>query len=241
MKRRRSDRAAQEPGDAARPVARAAPAAGETAEGAPKRTARPGTRERVLATCRDLFNERGPAAVTTAEIAAAVGINEGNLYYHFQRKEQILEALFSDFERRLEAVATAHAAADGRARYAPYLAGWFTLMWEWRFFYRDGGTIFRLAPSLRARLKSLSDAGQDHVRQALAGMKAAGLLSAGSAETEHLIVNAWIVSTYWIDYLRSRRGLDEVRREHLDWGAAQVASLFRPYLTEAGRAAAELG
>ena len=195
----------------------------------------------MLSACRDLFNERGPAAVTTAEIAAAVGINEGNLYYHFQRKEQILEALFSAFEARLEAVATAYVAPGGATRYAPYLAGWFTLMWEWRFFYRDGATIFRLAPSLRARLKTLSDAGQDHVRQALAGMQAAGLLAAGPAETEHLIVNAWIVSTYWIDYLRSRRGLGEVRREHLDWGAAQVASLFRPYLTEAGLAAAERG
>ena len=112
MKRRRSDRASQEPGDAVRPVARAKAPAGEAAEGAPKRT---GTRARVLTTCRDLFNERGPAAVTTAEIAAAVGINEGNLYYHFQRKEQILEALFSDFEHRLEAVATARATADGRA------------------------------------------------------------------------------------------------------------------------------
>ncbi len=205
-----------------------------------KGAAKPGTRDRVLAACRDLFNERGPAAVTTAEIAAAVGINEGNLYYHFQRKEQILEALFSVFEARLEAVATAFEAPAGAAsRYAPYLAGWFTLMWEWRFFYRDGGTIFRLAPALRPRLTTLSDSGQDHVRQALAGMKAAGLLRASPADTETLIVNAWIVSTYWIDYLRSRRGLSEVRREHLDWGAAQVASLFRPYLTEAGLAETE--
>lgn len=210
--------------------------AARTKAPADKSLGRPGTRDRVLATCRDLFNARGPAAVTTAEIAAAVGINEGNLYYHFQRKEQILEALFSDFAARLEAVASAHAGLDGERRYAPYLAGWFTLMWEWRFFYRDGGTIFRLAPSLRPRLKTVSDSGQDHVRHALAGMKAAGLLRAGPAETEHLIVNAWIVSTYWIDYLRSRRGLGEVRREHLDWGAAQVASLFRPYLTAAGLA-----
>ncbi|MCJ2078146.1 TetR/AcrR family transcriptional regulator [Methylobacterium sp. WL30] len=214
--------------------------AGAAGRSGATRVAKPGTRDRVLAACRDLFNERGPAAVTTAEIAAAVGINEGNLYYHFQRKEQILEALFSAFEIRLEAVATAYATQAGEARYAPYLAGWFTLMWEWRFFYRDGGTIFRLAPALRPRLKTVSDSGQDHVRQALAGMKAAGLLRAGPAETEHLIVNAWIVSTYWIDYLRSRRGLGEVRREHLDWGAAQVASLFRPYLTEAGLAAAAL-
>ena len=197
------------------------------------------TRVRILSACRDLFNERGPASVTTAEIAAEVGINEGNLYYHFQRKEQILEALFAEFEARLERVATAYAGPGKGRRYRPYLAGWFTLMWAWRFFYRDGGTIFRLAPDLRPRLKTVSDAGHDHVRRALAGMQTAGLLRASADEAESLIVNAWIVSAYWIDYLRSRRGITEVRRDHLDWGAAQVASLFRPYLTEAGLAEAE--
>ncbi|GJE62450.1 TetR/AcrR family transcriptional regulator [Methylobacterium trifolii] len=217
-------------------------AAGAAQAGEEPKGRRPATRARILQACRLLFNERGPASVTTAEIAAHVGINEGNLYYHFQRKEQILEALFAEFEARLERVATAHAAPDtaGR-RYGPYLAGWFTLMWEWRFFYRDGGTIFRLAPALRARLKTVSDAGQDHVRQALAGMQEAGLLRASPDEAESLIVNAWIVSAYWIDYLRSRRGITEVRRDHLDWGAAQVASLFRPYLTETGLAQAGIG
>ncbi len=58
-------------------------------------------------------------------------------------------------------------------------------------------------------------------------------------EMESLIVNTWIVSTYWIDYLRSRRGIKQVTRQHVDWGAKQVMSLYAPYLTPAGRALAE--
>ena len=84
-------------------------------------SARPDTRAKILAACRELFNERGPAAVTTAEISAAVHINEGNLYYHFQRKEQILEALFDAFADQLLAVATSHAHRDeaySASRYA---------------------------------------------------------------------------------------------------------------------------
>ena len=201
---------------------------------------RGGTRARILSTCRDLFNERGPDGATTAEIAAGVGINEGNLYYHFRRKEQILEALFEAFEAILRGAAASYEAPmDDRARFGAYLTNWFTVMWEWRFFYRDGAAIFRLAPALRPRLKTVSDEGQAHVRRALGSMRDAGLIRATPEEIESVIVNAWIVSSYWIDYLRSRRGIADVRREHIDWGAAQVASLFRPYLTPAGLALAD--
>jgi AcrR family transcriptional regulator len=196
---------------------------------------RQNTRARILAACRDLFNERGPADVTTAQIAAAVGINEGNLYYHFNRKEQILEALFGEFEQELRDVAAAGVAYSGDPeRQGDYLSGWFKLMWEWRFFYRDGGLIYRLAPSLRSRLQALSDYGQEQVRRVLHGQKRAGLIDASPEEIEQLIVNAWIVSTYWIDYLRSRHGVAQITRDHVNWGAFQVMSLFRPYLTAKG-------
>ena len=201
---------------------------------------RPKTRTRILAACRQLFNERGPSNVTTAEIAATLGINEGNLYYHFQRKEQILEALFEEFENSLRDVAGAYKTyGDDLKRYPDYLAGWFTLMWKWRFFYRDAAAVYRLSPSLRPRLRGLSDDGQNDVRESLKGMEAAGLISIPPQAMEALIVNSWIVSSYWIEYLKSRHGVAEVTREHLKWGAAQVMSLFRPFLTPAWAALVE--
>jgi AcrR family transcriptional regulator len=197
-------------------------------------TERPKTRTRILATCRALFNERGPSNVTTAEIAAALGINEGNLYYHFQRKEQMLEALFAEYEHALREVAGAYKAyGDDLNRYPDYLEGWFSLMWRWRFFFRDAGSVHRMAPSLRDRLKGLGANGQKQIREALSGMQAAELISIPESEMDPLIVNSWIVATYWIDYLRSRHGITEITRDHMKWGSAQVMSLFRPYLTPA--------
>ncbi|EHP44490.1 TetR family transcriptional regulator [Cupriavidus basilensis OR16] len=204
-----------------------------TAQGAPAR--RPKTRERILDACLSLFNERGPVVVTTAEIASAVGIQEGNLYYHFHRKEQILEALFDEFERALRGTAVADLAhGDAPSRFAGYLSGWFNLMWEWRFFYRDAASIRSLAPTLRLRTEALADDGQHHVRRVFGAMEAAGLLRATPEQLDQLVVNTWIVSTYWIDYLRSRHGIDAIKREHINWGASQVMSLFSPFLTQAG-------
>jgi AcrR family transcriptional regulator len=194
------------------------------------------TRMRILAACRSLFNERGPGEVTTAQIAAAVGINEGNLYYHFKRKEQILEALFEQYEANLREVASANRDyVEDPQRHGEYLRGWFNLMWEWRFFYRDIGLIARHAPSLHSQVQELSDYGQAQVRLMLETQARAGLIAAPPEEIDRLVVNAWIIATYWIDYLRLRHGVTELTRGHIRWGAEQVGSLFVPYLTPAGR------
>ncbi len=189
------------------------------------------TRDRILATCLRLFNESNPAAVTTAEIARTVGINEGNLYYYFRKKEDILVALFEQFEAALDEVANATPATHDLG--PGYLEKWFNLMWEWRFFYRDTAAIKRMAPALHGKGMALAERGQADVRRALRQMADAGLLKASPGEIERLVVNAWIVSSYWLDYLHSRHNVEQVTREHIGWGFAQVMSLFEPYATRA--------
>ena len=51
------------------------------------------TRQRILDASRQLFNSRGYAKTTLAEIAAEVGIAEGNLWYHFRTKRDLVIAL----------------------------------------------------------------------------------------------------------------------------------------------------
>lgn len=198
------------------------------------------TRDRILDVCLRLFNELGPVAVTTAEIARTAGINEGNLYYYFKKKEDILVVLFEAFEAALNEVANApQETVSGGDPGLAYLQRWFKLMWEWRFFYRDGAAIKRLAPQLRARSMKLADRGQADIRRALKQMVDKGLLAAGDEEIERLVVNAWIISSYWLVYLDSRHNIAKVTREHLDWGFSQVLSLFLPY-TQAGHKATRL-
>src|SRR5271156_3126584 len=91
------------------------------------------TRDRILETCRELFNERGPSEVTTAEIAQAVGISEGNLHYHFRRKPEIVLALFQEFRRALDILPAGDQVLGPPGSSRRYLSHWFNLMWEWRF------------------------------------------------------------------------------------------------------------
>jgi AcrR family transcriptional regulator len=71
------------------------------------------TIERLFDTAANLFWEKGYAATTTREIAAAVGIQQASLYYHIASKEDLfyqlcissLEQLHSDVQSALHGVA----------------------------------------------------------------------------------------------------------------------------------------
>jgi AcrR family transcriptional regulator len=191
----------------------------------------------VLEVTLALFNERGVDRVTTAEIAAAAAINEGNLYYYFRKKEQLALAIFDLFADAMIATAERPLSdpADPAA-YSAYNRGWFELMWDYRFFYRDGSALRALAPQVREKVHLLTERGQAEVRRVLGLMRAHGFLRAADDEITMLIDNLWIVSSYWMDY-RLRHGTSAVTPEDLAWGFRQVEMLLQPYITPDGRQA----
>ncbi len=206
-----------------------------------KLPARPGskTRDRILAVALALFNERGADRVTTAEIADAAAINEGNLYYYFQKKEQLALALFDDFATAL--IATAERPIENPAdpaSYTAYQRGWFELMWDYRLFYRDGPALRSMAPRLRECLAGLTLRGQAEVRRVFSLMRDNGFMVATDDDIDVLIGNLWIVSSYWMDFRLVEHGAP-VTPEDLAWGFRQVERLARPYLTNAALAASE--
>lgn len=197
------------------------------------------TRARILEACRVLFNERGPAEVTTAEIAQAVGISEGNLHYHFRRKQEIVIALFTDFRDALDHMPAGEDIVGPPGTQRRYLSHWFNLMWEWRFLHY--ANVYRLVPQLRPGLRDWATTMQAKVRETLEAMRRAGELEATDDEISRLVVNAWIVGTYWIDYLRVHHGPGAVTREQLRWGFAQVEALFTPYMVRTAVSLAATG
>jgi AcrR family transcriptional regulator len=59
-----------------------------------KRTRRgPHTRQQILDASLRLFSERGFARTTVRDIARQAGITDAAIYYHFDSKRELLEAL----------------------------------------------------------------------------------------------------------------------------------------------------
>ena len=79
------------------------------------------TRQRILDAAAIAFHQHGFAAVTLKDIAGGAGLQAGSLYYHFDSKEEIVEAvLIAGVERAFgatrEAVAALGVGADPLAR-----------------------------------------------------------------------------------------------------------------------------
>ena len=75
---------------------------------APRRTA-----HRVLQTALARFNRFGEPNVSTSQIAAELSISPGNLHYHYRTKDDLVNALFGEFDAKLAPLLEAsHEASD---------------------------------------------------------------------------------------------------------------------------------
>ena len=194
------------------------------------------TRDHLIAVSLGLFNERGPDRVTTAQIAEAAGINEGNLYYYFKTKQALTLAIFDRFEAAIDDLLDRDQAAGADpAAYVAFLTEWFEIVWAYRFLYRDFMGLIATAPELRRRIRTISDRIRTPVRQLIEHMRAAGLMEVSDEALDPLLHNVWIVSTYWVVYLDVQEGVRALKKSHLEWGLKQVASLFQPHLSEPAR------
>lgn len=59
------------------------------------------SREKIIATARQLFAERGYNGCNVSDIAKQAGMSKGNIYWYFKSKEDILSAILSDGFRDL--------------------------------------------------------------------------------------------------------------------------------------------
>lgn len=190
------------------------------------------TKARILAVALELFNARGEAGVTTAQIARELDISEGNLWYHFRTKRDLVHALFAKMEGAIDDVLARPAGpAAPMAHFSDYTRRSIETLWTYRFLFRDHATLLREDPERTARQAAFTERGVTFVTRILQGMVEAGLLKVEREALPPLAINAWIVGRYWIDYVESR-GVDPVTNEaHVKGALAQMSALLRPYMT----------
>jgi AcrR family transcriptional regulator len=198
------------------------------------------TRERILDATLELWNERGFTAVPVADLAAAAGMSNGNLSYHFPSKRDLVVALYDRAEKaHLELVREWEPATALRV-----LPGWIrdltAEMWRYRFLYRDAPHLFAVAPEIGGRARStLIFEGRRQFQAGIEALLEAGQLRIEPDDLPTLVTTGWILVRHWIDYLVEARGVHHIRRSHLDELVGQYMALLRPYLTPAARSFAQ--
>ena len=194
------------------------------------------TRERILETALKLFNDFGEPNVTTTVIADEMEISPGNLYYHFHSKDEIVNALFAEFEREIEETLAAP------ARRAPnvedmwlFLHLLFEAIWKYRFLYRDLDDLLSRNRLLEVHFKQILAHKVKTAAALCEGLVATGEMQASRGELQALATNMAVIATYWLpfEYARDPRRRDAV--SGLGRGVYQVMSMMAPFLQGTSR------
>jgi AcrR family transcriptional regulator len=198
------------------------------------------TRERILALSLRMFNEIGEPNVTTSAIADEMNISPGNLYYHFRNKDDIVNALFEDFEREIDQVLQARGGQRASVEDAWFLLHLlFETIWKHRFFYRDLNDLLSRNRRLESYFNQLLERKTAAARSLCTDLADRGELVASPREIDSLAVNMVVVATYWLSYeyvSNARRFSDSAYQgEAIARGAYQVLSLTGAYLTGPSR------
>jgi len=66
------------------------------------------TKDRIVKTAIQLYNEKGFSNITSRHVAAEIKISHGNLEYHFPNKESLLFAIYEQMREEISSFYTCH-------------------------------------------------------------------------------------------------------------------------------------
>jgi AcrR family transcriptional regulator len=204
------------------------------AKKAPRRTA-----ERILEVTLDLFNRFGEPNVSTTLISAELNISQGNLYYHYPAKDELINSLFDRYERSLNELLNASDSVRNVEDAWFFMHTLFELIWQYRFLYRDLNDLLSKNRRLETHFQWVLKNKTRSIRTMLDSMGRAGALRIDSREIGATANCMVVVLTYWLsfEYVRDPRNAlePESAQTALMRGAHHALNLLAPYLEEGQR------
>lgn len=192
-------------------------------------SAQTSTSDRIADAGRRLFNAKGYAATSLSEIAADIGISQGNLTYHFPTKRELALRIETDARKlsraRRETLRPGSIADD----YVEHLLFAMNLTWNHRFLFRDRA---QFGAGIDARNpESELTADFDELHGLLKRIDAAGMFRRDAVTDLTLLTRAiWIVSRYWMDYLCEFEGRSEITWRDQERGIEHHYAVLLPCL-----------
>lgn len=195
------------------------------------------TREKILATSRALFNEKGFSNVTIRMIAEEMGISSGNLNYHFSKREDILETLYFEmveaFDARVRALPDTQFTMN---RILGDITASMERMVEFRFIWTDLYNLLKLRTSIREHFEKVLIARTEGTRFMFSVLMQEGTLKQPEFEGEHerLIERMISFSNSWL-YASILYTTNNVDQDYINKQAFILLSMLYPYLTQKGK------
>ena len=187
------------------------------------------TQKLIIDTAVDLFNRYGTANVSANRVADTCELSRGHLYYHFKKKEEIINAIYGQIAAEMKHNDDLKQPTVGHL--LEMFDRFLGLVWRYRFFYREMTALLAMDPGLQQRLsKDRQDRTQVLIRFFEALIANDELRGPRDATTlKNLVKASWIVCDNWINYVSVDSSAQYPECVHS--GSEIVVDLFRPYLS----------
>jgi AcrR family transcriptional regulator len=189
------------------------------------------TQNLILSTALALFNEHGTAKVSANRVADACGLSRGNVHYHFNNKQSIINALYCEMSQEIRVEWADDTSHPTIAHMLEMFDRQLELIWRYRFFYRE---LVALLAADRTLQQKFSHDRQERTELVVAYFEA--LVEKGVLHKprqpdrlRNLTKLSWIFCDNWINYI----SVDEfdMYPECRAEGHELLLELFRPYFT----------
>ncbi len=188
------------------------------------------TKDRILLATRLLFNEEGERNIAIVDIAAATDLSPGNLYYHYRGKEELVLALFDEFETRLNGVLDQPIEElDSFQQHWAFLYEQLSVSNQYQCLYGDLSDVVRRNTKINRRFAKLLARQQLYAQQMCHQLCHYQLFDMTQTQIDTTANLMGILLGNWINHtllLRPNKTTD------LQQGVLETMSLFTPYARE---------
>lgn len=195
------------------------------------------TKDRILLVSLDLFNQDGATEVTTNDIAKALKMSPGNLYFHYKNKEQIIREIFKKMMHDTQTIwrpQTKIAKRKERFQLADFVDKNLHLYWKYRFFHRE-------MYILRKKDAELSKLWHRHLKKISVLMvilykhwlKSGYMIKIQSRdEMEFLAELLFVISNSFMQFFETRDRGATPRPKTFEKAQRHIMRMLMPYLSE---------
>jgi len=193
------------------------------------------TKQKILQTALTLFNTNGLSKVTLRTIANHMQISQGNLNYHFKKREQLIEILYyqlvTNIDKRMMTLSTKDINLKTMYNICSVILKEF---YNYRFILLDFTQLMRSQPLIKSHYKKLSLERKSQIIPLFLGLIEKKIIRPEKFdfEYENLYLRIQIIADFWMSSLSVQDA--PIDRKITKKYVLIIFENIYPYLTEKG-------
>jgi len=186
------------------------------------------TKQKIVSTAVQCFNEKGFGAITLNDIAKSLGVSRGHIAYHFKSKDILLEYIASEMWNQLDL-------ERSKSLSFPSFENLSKMMSVFQKYYKQYAFIFMDAqvtshPLIQPMIEQKSkEAIEDNMRTIAFSVKLGNMRPEPFVGAYYnLAVQFWMIAFFWFHQIRFRNAAKHEDMMQMGW------SLLIPHFTDKG-------